>query len=957
MAFKQTRLHPVPAIRAVVEEYEDAAFGTRHIHLRTDSQEMVFLVAFPTIPDVSDGRAHILEHLSLCGSAHFPVRDPFFSMTRRSLGWMNALTYPDKTVYPFATTDKTDFFNLLDVYLDAAFFPTLDYYDFLQEGWRLVLEDGKLTYQGVVLNEMKGAFSDPIRALDQGISQQLFNNTTYSVESGGDPLAIPDLTHAALKEFHAKHYHPSQAVFMTAGNVDIAAVQAIITERVLTKLPGGSARMLPQLASPWDAPKNTTIVIPAQEGNDNKYGFQMSWLLGESSDPVGHIKAKLLEAGLLGDASAPLSRALESAGFGRPSALNHAETGSRQMSFHTGMEGLKKSEVSKARARIWNALEKTAIEGVPHATLQASLRDLRFHQREIRGGGLPYGLHLLLNALPFEMNGGDIIAAFDMEPVLQQFDAEIQDPAFFKGLVQALLDSPTRLESTVFADASYNADRIAQETARLAQIDSNLSAADRARIVAESAELLQRQRQAANKDILPRIRPADVAAATKPGLLIPAPKHGAVILPIASNGVSYASLLFNVSDLSPDAWCWLNLYASVIPDLGVAHKNYEDASAWRQDLVPDFEVSLDVHQALDASRPLQISVEFSAKGLQEEQNQIKEALQGTITDVRFDELDRLAFLIDSMVCDVKDDLAEDGSRYAALAAAAPWSVASRFEEAVFGASGLPFYRYLQEQLEDEAGIGAIAERLKTLHHTIISSPVTVIVSGEPDTASLLGTALGQAFSAPARTLGVSTEPAPTAPASPANTALHASAQVNHCFAVWPGPTIAEPDAAFVSVLAELMTNEVLHRSVREEGGAYGAQASHAIATGLFKMTSFRDPRLAATYADFEQAIAWVLDAELTQESVEEAIISVIQTLDQPRSPYAEATNSWARKQIGITEAMRSQYRLNVLGCTADDIRMAATKWLRNTHPSRAAFVGNTDQDMAGLALTRLAALV
>lgn len=954
MAFKQTRLHPVPALRAVVEEYEDSHFGARHIHLRTDDQEMVFLVAFPTIPETSDGRAHILEHLSLCGSARFPVRDPFFSMTRRSLGWMNALTYPEKTVYPFATTDSTDFFNLLDVYLDAAFFPTLDYYDFLQEGWRYALEDGKLAIQGVVFNEMKGAFSDPIRALDQGINQHLFQNTTYMMESGGDPLDIPSLSHAALKAFHAKHYHPSQAVFMTAGKVDIAAVQAIITERVLTKLPGRSDRMLPQLAAAWAAPKQTTIVIPAQEGNDSKYGFQMSWLLGESSDPVGNIRAKLLEAGLLGDASAPLSRAMESAGFGRPSALNHAETSSRQITFHVGMEGLKKSEIIKARTRIWNALEKTAVDGVPSSTLQASLRDLRFHQREIKGGGLPYGLHLLLNALPFEMNGGDIMQAFDAEPVLQQFDDEIKDPAFFKGLVQALLDSPTRLESSVLAEASYGTDRIEKETARLTEIENNLSSEERTRIIAESAELLQRQRQTVNKDVLPRIRPTDVSLTPKPSFPIAEPDQGAIILPIASNGVSYASILFNVSDFSEDEWCWLNLYAGLIPDIGVGNKNYEIASAWRQDMVPDFEVNLDVHQPLSIAAGLHISVEFSAKGLREEQDQITQALHETIADVRFDELDRLVFLIDSMVRDVQSDLAEDGSRYAALAASAPLSRSSQFEEAVFGAPGLTFYRHLQEQITDEKGIQAIADKLKELHQKIISGPVTVLAAAEPAVVSAFGKSLVSAFTMQPRTIGVTTQP----DAAPlANAALHASAQVNHCFAVWAGPTIAEEDAAAVSVLAELMTNEVLHRTIREEGGAYGAQASHAVGTGLFRMTSFRDPRLSATYADFEQAIAWVLTSELAEESIEEAIISVVQSMDQPRSPYAEAHNSWSRKQIGVTEAMRTRYRQNVLGCTAAVIQAAAKKWLFNITPSRAAFVGNIDQELTGLHLIKLASLL
>lgn len=954
MTFQKTRTHPVPALRAVVEEYEDSAFGARHIHLRSDDQEMVFLVAFPTIPETSDGRAHILEHLSLCGSARFPVRDPFFSMTRRSLGWMNALTMPDKTVYPFATTDRTDFFNLLDVYLDAAFFPTLDYYDFLQEGWRLGFENGKLVYQGIVLNEMKGAYSDPVRALDHGINQHLFQNTTYRVESGGDPLEIPDLTHAALKDFHAKHYHPSQAVFMTAGDVDVAAVQAMIAERVLAKLPGRAERMLPQLAAAWDAPRTTTIVIPAQEGRSNEYGFQLSWLLGESSDPVAHLRAKLLAAGLLGDASSPLSHAMESAGFGRPSALNHVETSSRQMSFHAGMEGLKKSQVGKARTRIWDALEKAAIDGVPYSTLHASLRDMRFQQREITSGGLPYGLHLLLDALPFEMNGGDILQAFDAEPVLQQLDEEIRDPAFFKGLVRALLDNPTRLESTVFADAGYDTHRIKQETASLAHIEQHLSAADRARIEQESAELLRRQRQAMNKDVLPRIRPADVSPVPKPSFPVPEPVQQAVILPIASNGISYASILFDVSDFTADEWCWLNLYASLMPDLGVANKTYEAASAWRQDLVPDFDVNLNVRQALDAGRPLQISVEFCAKGLKEEQDKIREALLETIAGARFDELERIAFLIDSMVQDVQNELAEDGKRYASLAACAPWSRISQFEEIVFGATGLPFFAQLQEQIGQQEGVRAIAERLKALHEKITGSPVTLIVAAEADVAPALAQSLTPAFAAQARPLGPVATPDTV---MPANAALHASAQINHCFAVWPGPTIAQPDAAFVSVLAELLTNEVLHRTIREEGGAYGGQVSHALDTGMFTMMSYRDPRLSATYADFEQAIAWVLASELSDESIEEAIICVLQGMDKPQSPYKEAVSSWSRKQIGVTDAMRTQYRQNALRCCAADLKTAARKWLFNTTSSRAAFVGKTEQDMAGLALTGLAALL
>src|SRR4051812_7584990 len=182
--FELTRRHTIDSLQATVEEYLAPASGARHIHLLTDQPEMAFLVAFPTVPDTSDGRAHILEHLALCGSRRYPVRDPFFSMLRRSTAtYMNAMTYPDRTVYPFASTSQADFFNLLGVYLDAAFFPKLDYLDFLQEGWRYTLEDGKLGYGGVVFNEMKGAFADPMRALAQGMDAVLFKGTTYEVES------------------------------------------------------------------------------------------------------------------------------------------------------------------------------------------------------------------------------------------------------------------------------------------------------------------------------------------------------------------------------------------------------------------------------------------------------------------------------------------------------------------------------------------------------------------------------------------------------------------------------------------------------------------------------------------------------------------------------------------------------------------------------------------------------
>lgn len=948
MTFTRLRNRNISSIQAEVQEYEAPASGARHIHLASDTAEMVFLVGFPTVPQVSDGRAHILEHLALCGSERYPVRDPFFAMARRSVAhFMNAMTYPDKTVYPFASTDKTDFFNLLDVYLDAAFFPRLEYLDFLQEGWRLTLEGDRLAYQGIVFNEMKGAFADPVRALVAGISAELLRGTTYAVESGGDPLDIPSLTHEALKEFHATHYHPSQAVFMTAGSVDPREVQQLIEERVLSRLPGRMPRLLPELAAQWDAPKSTTIAIPARE-----HGVQIAWLLGESVDPMSYYEAELLESGLLGNASAPLAWAMESAGFGRPSALNGTDAGGRQMVFHLGMEGLSKSQVKQARERIWAALEKTAREGVPEALLRATLRDLRFRQRDIGGGSTPDALRRLLRAIPHEMYGGDIMHGFDSEDALTQLQERIADPAYFKGLVRSLLDTPTRLDATVTPDPDYFQNRKKIEEERLAALHAGLTEADKERLRAEAAALQERQRQPANNDLLPRIRPQDVSQTPREAFVLPPDEEPLIAASVASNGISYARLMYDVSALGEEDWPWLQLYAEVVPELGLGERGYDEADAWRHDRVPYFDIHLHGAQAQDAARALQLHVDFYARGLREENHAIAEVLVESVRAPRFDEFERLAFLIDSHVQDLRNDLAEDGDEYAKFSASAPLSSLRRFEDGAKGVASLPFYRALHAQSQSDDGIRDIARRLEDLHRRIVASPCTVIAAGNDDDGRELGKLLASLARASEREGGTA-----NAAGTLANVALHASAQVNHCFAAWPAPAFGHPDAAALSVLGELLTNLVLHSALREEGGAYGGQAAYSATTGTFVMMSYRDPRLAATYAAFEQAVAWVMEAELKRENVEEAIICVIQALDKPHTPFGAVMWAWDQREQGIDEAMRRDYRQRLLKCTAADIKAAAARWLHGKPYSRAAFVGHDEQELAGLSLVRLDELI
>jgi hypothetical protein len=952
MSFEKIRTKDIPAIQAQVQEYAHAASGARHIHLTTDYPEMAFLAAFPTLPQASDGCAHILEHLVLCGSSRYPVRDPFFGMSRRSMAhFMNAMTYADKTVFPFACTDKTDFFNLLDVYLDAAFFPCLNYLDFLQEGWRLVLDHDRLAYHGIVFNEMKGAFSDPMHALISGINARLLQGTTYEFDSGGDPLHIPSLTHAMLKEFHASHYHPSQAVFMTAGRIDPTEVQGIIQERVLSRLTGREPRKLPQLASAWNAPQECAISTPSGE-----YGVQMSWLMGESADTAAYYHAELLEAGLLGNAAAPLSRAMESAGFGRPSALNGVDADGRQFVFHLGMEGLTKEQVGAARKRIWSALRSAAKEGVPLPILQAALRDMRFYQREIEVGDTSYLLSRLLHALPYAMYDGDIMHGFDDDEILDRLQHQIADPAFFRKLVQTLLDSSTRLDAVVMPDAAYFQRRQQLEDERLAALQKSMPESEKQRLRSDAVALLERQRQPVDNNVLPRIRPQDVSPLPRPAFALPAESNGVLAVSIASNGISYANVVYDVSDMDEAAWPWLQLYVNVLSELGTGDRSYEEAAAWRYDRVPYFDVDLHVSQRQDEAGSLRVHIGFHAKGAREESPAIAEVLSESIRRARFDENERLAFLIDSLVQDMRNDLAEDGDEYARLSAMAPLSSARKFEDAIHGVASLPFYRALHLKSLSKQGIREIARWLAQLHQQIVERAPTIIAAGMENDGRMLADLLDlpQSSSHSAADAG---SPAPAVARPLCNAALHAPAQVNHCFAAWRAPRLAHPDAPALAVLGALQSNLVLHQALREEGGAYGGDAGYSPSAGAFVMSTYRDPRLAATYRDFEQAIQWVIGAELKQENIEEAIICVIQGLDAPLAPYADVMSAWDQRQQGITEEMRRQFRHGVLHCTAENIRTAAATWLLNTPYSRSAFAGDTGQDLAGLTLVDLTELI
>ncbi|HEY8385374.1 MAG TPA: insulinase family protein, partial [Porticoccaceae bacterium] len=435
-SFEFLRRQTVKSLNLVVEEYRHRVTGAQHIHLASDSSENVFLVALRTVPEDSTGVAHILEHTALCGSEKYPVRDPFFMMIRRSLNtFMNAMTSSDWTAYPFASLNRKDYFNLLDVYLDAVFFSRLDPLDFAQEGHRLEFAepgnpDSPLVYKGVVFNEMKGAMSSPVSTLWHGLGKYLYPTTTYRHNSGGDPECIPDLTYQQLRHFYETHYHPSNAIFMTFGDIPAATIQ----ERIETQALSRFQRLDVEISVPDEkrylAPVRVEEAYAFDEDapSDNKTHIVIGWLLGASTNLLESMEAHLLSSVLLDNSASPLLQALETTDLGNsPSPLCGLDDSQKELCFVCGIEGSEPDRARELERLVLDVLERVAREGIPEEQVAASLHQLELQQREITGDSYPFGLQLLMTALTSATHRGDPIALLDLDPVLETLRQRITD--------------------------------------------------------------------------------------------------------------------------------------------------------------------------------------------------------------------------------------------------------------------------------------------------------------------------------------------------------------------------------------------------------------------------------------------------------------------------------------------------------------------------------------------------
>ena len=949
-AFAAIRQQTIESLNIRVEQYEHKKTGAAHYHIAADNSENVFLVALRTVPEDSTGVAHILEHTALCGSKRYPVRDPFFMMLRRSLNtFMNAFTSSDWTAYPFASQNRKDFDNLLQVYLDAVFFSRLDPLDFAQEGHRVEFAeadnpDSDLVFKGVVFNEMKGAMSSISSVLWGKLCEHLFPTSTYHYNSGGDPKHIPDLSYEQLQAFYRSHYHPSNAIFMTFGDIAASEHQGVFEDKALRHFDKLAERIQVQPEQRLTHPLRVqdSYVYDENDATDKKTHLVVGWLLGESSDLKQLLEAQLLSSVLLDNSASPLQHALETTELGRaPSPLCGLEDSMRELVFCCGIEGSEAEHADALEALVLGVIEQVAQDGVSQERLEAVLHQLELHQREITGDGYPYGLQLILQALGCATHYSDPIAVLNLEPVIADLQQQIKDPDYIRRLArQLLLDNPHRVTLVMTPDKQLSAEQRAQEEARLADLKAAMSAAQREATVKLAADLVARQAQVDDDSVLPRVELVDVPAALPELRFTEQQLHGRPFTTYGqgTNGLVYQQTVAPLPALDEGQLEILPLYTNILTEVGLGEESYMAVQQRQAASVGAISAFVAMRGSPDDEQSVTAHVSLSTKALLRNAQAQTQLMYDTLHHVHFTETSRIRELVNQQRARRDQSITGNGHSLAMTAACAGMSPLARLHHHQSGLAGIRQLRVLDDSLADTQGLQTFANRLAQLHQHLTSTPLQFLLIAEEhkvaDIAELASAVWAQA--------NANTEAPPFAlqPMRERRGELWlANTQVNFCARAYPTVPEAHPDAAALTVLGGFLRNGYLHRAIREQGGAYGGGASQDSGIAAFRFYSYRDPRLADTLRDFDRAVNWMLDTRHEYRALEEAILGVIGSMDKPSSPAGEAKQHFHNRLFGRSHATRELFRQRILAVTLDDLRRVAEQYLTPGQASTAVVTG------------------
>ena len=915
-------------ISAVLLEHEQTR--ARYLHMGCQDSNKAFSVNLRTTPRDSTGVAHILEHTTLCGSHKFPVRDPFMKMLNRSLStFMNAMTGPDYTLYPFSTCNEQDYYNLMSVYLDSVFKPLLREQDFLQEGWRLEhdeIDDVETPFviKGVVFNEMKGAYANSQSLFGQKLLNNLYPSDTYSNSSGGFPLHIPQLTWEQLKQFHAEHYHPSNTRMLSYGDLDLAATLRFIHEHYLSKFSAISVDTSVPAEPRWSAPRREHVSCAPDPMNPDparQATVAVSWLQADILDLNTSFALQVAAELLTGGPSAPLYKALIDSGLGTNfSPVTGYEDHTRDTNFTVGLQNIEAANTEAILAAIDDTIDKVIEEGFEAERVEAVLHS---YELSLKHKSANFGVNLIMSLTPFWNHADTPLNYLEVNKTINWFKQQLaDDPKYLQNLIRTYIkENKHKLVQTMAPVDNYNELEQEQFDTLEKKLREDLTEAEKAEIHSKCLELQKMQSDKEDVSCLPTVLVSDISDEYQPTVMEQTTLAATPVLVTTqpTNQVSYFRALLDTSGLAEDLKPYLPIFAMVLPRMGAGDLGYADLDTAVElrtgGLAAMCHVTTHPDTALAGHGE---SLLVSSHCLERNTEHMFQLWQSVFTSVHWDNTQRLAQLLKMSASQALNGVAHAGHKYAMTSAASCLTPAAARVEQFAGMSHIQLLSSVSQgdvtplvaKLRQIAGQVLARQGMQVALHSSHTAPLLAatetFLSNIPDTSSAGSSAATSAAFSPSSVKQHYVTPFPI------NFTSQSVATVSY----------SHPDYAPLRVLAALLGSKFLHPEIREKGGAYGGGASAS--DGAFTFYSYRDPKNLETFSVYEKSADWALGDNFDQGDVNEAILRVFQSVDAPVTPGHRGMRHFL---TGVSDQMFSEHRLRLKSVTVADVKRVAESYL------------------------------
>jgi hypothetical protein len=935
--FHVLRVLQMPEIRITAYELEHLITGAKVLHLHCDDHENLYTVGFRTPPEDSTGVPHILEHSVLAGSERYPLRDVFNELHRGSLQtFINAFTYPDKTIYPVASQVRADFFNLARVYTDLVLKPRLLRETFCQEGHHLEFSNpedsaSELIISGIVFNEMKGAYSSPEALMYKAIQQHLYPDTPYSFDSGGDPDDIPLLTYEQFKAFHRAYYSPTNARFLIYGNIP-TAVHLAFLEEMLAGFDLVEVDSTIKSQSRWQEPASIYGSYPIAKEDDprKKTAVNIAWMMAENVEYETALLLQIVSGMLVGSAAGPLRKALIDSGLGEDmSPLTGVEPDLKQIAFIVGLRGTDPDKAESIEALIIDTLKDIAKSGFDRALVEGTLHQVEFNGKEIIRSTYPYGIILMGRAYHTWLYDGDPLEGMNFPRAIENIRRKWEaNPELFQEIVREwFLDNPHRLLSVMEPSTTYQAVQEEAFKKKMALLKASISGDDLRKIRTDAQALKKFQAEPDAPEAasaLPRLSIGDISrsietiATTKEAIEnVPVMMHD-----IFANGIAYLDLAFDVSDISEDLQPYLPLLAKLIANMGAAGFDYVEMAKRIVLKTGGIGYHLSAGMTVDGRNNWQKLI-FRVKALHRNIADGVGIISDILTAGDMSNETRMRELIAERRNDIQASVIPSGHTFARRSASQALSVAAYRDEQWHGRTQLKFVNSIADKFDERRR--ELLERVTSLQHMVFRKDrLHINLTADAEGLSLLRESAAGLIGRLSGGGGTGNQSVPSQ--STVHVGIAIPAQVSYVAKVFQAPAYADPLSAPMFVLARELSSGYLYKHIRVQGGAYGGMSQYDPTSGTFALLSYRDPNIINTLNVYRRAEEFISQNKISGEELEKTVIGTIGALDKPMDPSSKGYVAMIRDFTGLTDGDRLKFRHMILDMTPELLLEAASRY-------------------------------